>query len=215
MYKTIYFNQKPLFLCDEVPKELEDYLHREDAVFIDDLDSHSVKAMIFEMGLTKVNAGLFLHPDMDALLKAFKKKFTVLLAGGGLVHTPDHSVLMIFRRGKWDLPKGKLDKGETMEKCAVREVKEETGIKEISIERPLTVTYHTYHQDGKHILKESHWYLMQAASKEDLQPQEEEDIEKCEWVPIEELEPYMGHTHPSIHDVISKGLQELKSARQA
>src|SRR5678815_5985833 len=77
-------------------------------------------------------------------------------------HTEDDHLLLISRRGKWDLPKGKLDDNEDIKSCAIREVTEETGLLKVEIERPLCITYHTYHQDGKHILKESHWYLMKA-----------------------------------------------------
>ena len=116
---------------------------------------------------------------------------------------------MIFRRGKWDLPKGKLDPGESLETCAVREVQEETGVQDVVLEKPLVVTYHTYDESGKHILKESHWYLMQTEKEEELTPQQDEDIDLCIWVPLDELETYMHNTHPSIRDVIKAGLQHL------
>src|SRR5689334_4462347 len=103
MYK-IYFNNKPLFLVSQVTKEIEEYLHHDDTVFIDDFDSHTVKAMIHEMEAEKIHAGVFLHPDTDAVLKAFKKKLVFIQAAGGFVHTPDNHVLLIFRKGKWDLP---------------------------------------------------------------------------------------------------------------
>jgi 8-oxo-dGTP pyrophosphatase MutT (NUDIX family) len=209
----IYFNNKPLFITSEITKDLEEYLHHEDTVFIDEFNIHTVKAMIHEMELSKIHAGVFLHEDADAVLKAFKKKLLLVKAAGGLVHTNDNDLLLIFRRGKWDLPKGKLDDHEDLETCAIREVKEETGLVNVQIEQPLCITYHTYHQDGKHILKESHWYLMKAAKQSNLLPQLEEDIAKCEWVAVDQLTPYMENTHASILDVVNAGVKLLHQTK--
>ncbi|HYK55852.1 MAG TPA: NUDIX domain-containing protein, partial [Flavisolibacter sp.] len=175
MQKKIYFNNKPLFLLNELTPEIEEYLHHEETVFIDEFNSHTVKAMIHEMDQPKVLRGVFLHEDVNAVLNSFKKKFTFIQAAGGFDYTKDNEVLLIFRRGKWDLPKGKLDEGEDLETCALREVKEETGLEKMQLEKPLTITYHTYHQYGEYILKEAHWYLMKS-EKQAFTPQTEEDI---------------------------------------
>jgi ADP-ribose pyrophosphatase YjhB (NUDIX family) len=213
MHKIIYFNNKPLFITSEITKELEEYLHHEDTVFIDEFNIHTVKAMIHEMELSKIHAGVFLHEDVDAVMKAFKKKLVLIKAAGGLVHTEEDDLLLIFRRGKWDLPKGKLDDNEDIEGCAIREMKEETGLINVQIERPLCITYHTYHQDGKHILKESHWFLMKAEKQSNLLPQLEEDIDKCEWVAVDKLAPYMENTHASILDVVNAGVKMLHQTK--
>jgi 8-oxo-dGTP pyrophosphatase MutT (NUDIX family) len=210
----IYFNNKPLYLVSEVSKEIEEYLHHDDTVFIDEFNSHTVKAMIHEMEANQIHAGVFLHSDVDAMLKAFKKKLVLILAAGGFVHTKDDHVLMIFRRGKWDLPKGKLDPGEELEACALREVQEETGINKIKSGGPLCTTYHTYHQFGKHILKESHWFVMKAEKQEHFLPQLDEDIEKCEWVSIDKLAPYLENTHASIIDVVQAGVRALHGTKK-
>lgn len=209
----IYFNKKPLFITTEITKELEEYLHHEETIFIDDFNVHSVKAMIHEMELAKINAGVFLHDDVEAVLKAFKKNLLLIKAAGGLIHTGEDDLLLIFRRGKWDLPKGKLDDNEELEACAIREVKEETGLLNVEIEKPLCITYHTYHQEGKHILKESHWYLMKAPKQTALLPQLEEDIEKCEWVPVDQLAAYMENTHGSVLDVVNAGVKILHETK--
>jgi 8-oxo-dGTP pyrophosphatase MutT (NUDIX family) len=209
----IYFNNKPLFITSELTKELEELLHHEDTVFIDDFDFHTVKAMVHEMEMPKICAGVFLHHDIDAVLKAFQKKIKPIQAPGGLVHTDNHEFLLIFRHGKWDLPKGKLDEKESLEACAIREIKEETGLDSVRIERPLTVTYHTYHQDGKHILKDSHWFLMSGEKQGVLTPQAEEGIEKCEWVHLENIAPYMENTHASILDVVNKAIRILHETK--
>jgi 8-oxo-dGTP pyrophosphatase MutT (NUDIX family) len=202
MFIKIYFNDKPLFLCDAIEKTIEPYVHNDDAIFIDELDPHTVKTMIHEMELQQIHAGVFLHSNLKELTTAFFKKFTLIRAAGGLVVNEKSELLFIFRKGKWDLPKGKLDKGEKMEDCAVREIKEETGLKKAEIVKPLVVTYHTYHEGSKHILKESNWFLMHSTSNEILKPQTEEDITQIKWVNKNDLSTYLDNSFPLIKDVI-------------
>lgn len=209
----IYFNNKPLFLVDKITREVEEYLHHEETVFIDEFNFHTVKAMIHEMELSKIHAGVFFHEDVDAVLKMFKKKLVLVQAGGGMVHNEDDEILLIFRNGKWDLPKGKLDPNENLETCAVRELREETGLENVKIEKALCVTYHTYHQEGKFILKESHWFLMKAQKQGRFIPQIEEGIEKIEWVPMDRLASYMENTHASILDVVNAGVKALHETK--
>src|SRR5580704_13598268 len=92
-------------------------------------------------------------------------------AAGGLVINENKEILFMFRRGKWDLPKGKLDPGESLESCAQREVKEETGISYLELLRFLLITQHEYEERGQVILKETHWWLMKANSNQKLIPQ--------------------------------------------
>jgi 8-oxo-dGTP pyrophosphatase MutT (NUDIX family) len=131
------------------------------------------------------------------------------VASGGLVHTKDNETLLIFRKGKWDLPKGKLDEGEDLEACALREIVEETGAANLKVEQPLYISYHTYHEKEAHILKESHWFLIKTNKKSILHPQTEEDIERCEWVPLDKLPGYMNNMHASIIDVVNAGIKLL------
>jgi 8-oxo-dGTP pyrophosphatase MutT (NUDIX family) len=145
--------------------------------------------------------------NIERVLSEVTKQFKLIQAAGGMVCTPEGSILMIYRRGKWDLPKGKLDDGEDLPTCAVREVTEETGIRNLVLGEKVTVTYHTYLEQGSKILKESHWYLMHSASDQKLVPQTDEDIEKCEWVLFNDVKTYLAETHPSIVDVLKKGIQ--------
>lgn len=206
---TIYVQNKPLFLVGEMNSEVEEYVHRPDTIFIDELTSWAITTMLHQLEQPGIYAGVFLHANVVDLLNAFKSHLTLITASGGLVCTPDNYLLLIFRKGKWDLPKGKLDEGEDLETCALREIKEETGAKNLKIEKPLHITYHTYYEKEKHILKKSHWFLMNAKSKTPLLPQAEEDIERCEWVSVNNLSTYISNMHASIVDVINIGIATL------
>lgn len=203
MHIKIYFNDKPLYLCDDIDQEIAPYVHHDDAVFIDEFSTNAIKSMIHEMKLEKIHAGVLYHTNLEELKKAVFKKFSIIYAGGGLVLNPSKAILLIFRKGKWDLPKGKLDEGESLDQCALREVKEETGLQHLRLIEPLLVTYHTYDEDGKHILKETHWYLMHAGRDQQLKPQHEEQITAIEWAGEKQLPKYMENTFPLIKDVIA------------
>jgi 8-oxo-dGTP pyrophosphatase MutT (NUDIX family) len=203
MYIKIYFNDKPLFLCDAMTPEIAALAHHDDAVLIDEFSHPAVNSMVHEMRQAKVHAGIFLHSDLEELRKAVWKKFLLVKAGGGLVRNGEGRYLFMLRRGIWDLPKGKLDPGETIEQCAVREVGEETGLKGVKLDGPLLITYHTYDESGKHILKETHWFRMSVSDTVGLKPQLEEQITDLRWVGPDEFNGVLSHTFPSIRDVIA------------
>jgi len=205
MFIKIYFDYKPLFLCDDVDATLQPYVHHDDAVFIDELNLHTVKSMIHEMQDPSIHAGIFFHKDLEELKAAFFKKFTLIAAAGGFVLNEKDQVLMMFRRGKWDLPKGKLDKKETAEQGALRETEEETGLKNIRLISPLITTYHTYHEGTRYVLKQSNWFRMKVSGEQNLVPQAEEQISKLEWVSQKDLKKYMENTFPSVNDVLKAG----------
>ena len=202
MFFKIYFDNRPLILCDAVDNYIQPLLRHDDALFIDELNPHTVKTMIHEMQQPHVHAGIFLHANLDELMHALKKKFTVILAAGGLVKNEDDEILMIFRRGKWDLPKGKLDAGESLEECATREVSEETGLGRITLHNPLSVTYHAYREGTKYVLKESHWFAMTAEKNATLIPQTNEDIMDIRWIAPSEITQYLAKSFPLIADVL-------------
>jgi len=203
MYIPIYFNDKPLFLADALDPELVPYSHHDDAVLIDELNGHTVKTMMHEMQQENVHAGMFIHPHLEELRKAFWKKFRIIEAGGGLVHNEAGNLLFIHRRGYWDLPKGKRDDGESIEECAVREVSEETGLPIPEIVRPLCHTYHTYHQGTDHILKETSWFEMKVPGTPELKPQAEEDINEAIWIDPQETLALLRESYPAIRMVLS------------
>ncbi len=107
----------------------------------------------------------------------FQSQFKIQKAAGGKVLNEKNEVLFIYRFHKWDLPKGKLEKGESIAECAIREVEEECGINNLKIEKPLETTYHIFERKGKIILKITYWYLMITTYSGILTPQLEEDIQ--------------------------------------
>ena len=127
-----------------------------------------------------------------------------IIAAGGLVFNDQEELLMIFRRGFWDLPKGKLDKGETIEQCAVREVEEETGIRNITVVRFISITLHEYFDTylDENVIKESHWFHMTVKGHQILVPQTEEDISIIKWVSKAQLPEYLNNTYPNIESVL-------------
>ncbi|HAO45514.1 MAG TPA: NUDIX domain-containing protein [Panacibacter sp.] len=129
-----------------------------------------------------------------------------IIAAGGLVTNNNNDLLMIFRRGKWDLPKGKLDEGETIEQCAVREVAEETGITNLELGGLLGITYHEYFDKyvNADVIKETHWYSMKATGNETFIPQTEEDIEKIIWADAAAVEECLQNSYANIVEIIKR-----------
>ena len=131
---------------------------------------------------------------------------TIIVAAGGLVWNEKNELLMIFRQGKWDLPKGKLDDGETIEECAVREVVEETGLKEVKLGGFIGITQHEYYDKYIHqeAIKESHWYAMKATSNQDFIPQTDEDITEIKWVPSNTIQKFLKNSYLNIELIIKQ-----------
>jgi 8-oxo-dGTP pyrophosphatase MutT (NUDIX family) len=127
-----------------------------------------------------------------------------IIAAGGIVENEHKEILLQFRRGKWDLPKGKLDEGETIEECAVREVEEETGLRNVEIGELIDKTIHHYTEKGKEIEKETFWYAMKVSGEQTLVPQLEEDILELRWVKEIELKEYLLNTYDNIIEIIEK-----------
>ena len=131
---------------------------------------------------------------------------TTIKAGGGLVLNDAGELLMIYRRGKWDLPKGKLDEGETIEACAVREVMEETGLTDVERGKLIEISYHDYYDRflKEEVIKETYWYLMKAKGEQVVSPQTEEDITDIRWVKGEELEACLADSYDNVVVVVRK-----------
>ena len=123
-------------------------------------------------------------------------------AGGAVQLRKNHKLLLIFRNGKWDLPKGKLERGESPEEAAIREVKEECGIRSLIITRPLCETYHSYELKGKPVLKKTYWFEMTCQEDEVPVPQTMEGITEARWMDEKEVKKAMENTYPNILEVL-------------
>ena len=141
--------------------------------------------------------------DLQRLWTDFQKIYKLVTAAGGVVFNPEGKVLMIHRRGSWDLPKGKMDPGETPPETAVREVQEETGLRQITLGPHLLDTWHTYEMKGKRVLKTTHWYQMQTTDNQ-LVPQTEEDIEQAVWADLDAFLAAPNDVYGNILDVLKK-----------
>jgi len=142
--------------------------------------------------------------NADKLFKSFIGRFKLTRAAGGAVISKKDEVLMIFRHGRWDLPKGKKNSGERNRETAIREVMEETGIQQAEIKKKLSVTYHFYRRNKKLIVKKTHWFLMKAKRKQEMIPAIQEGIEKVKWVPFENARRKSNKTFRSITEVLNK-----------
>lgn len=195
MYK-VFVNDKPLFLTNQIQKETDFQL------FL--LDSVDIKELIIKIFKNKVDKAFLYHPDEKEILKKLKAKIPVEKAGGGLVFNDKNEVLFIFRNKKWDLPKGGIEKGEEIEDTALREVEEETGVKNLKITRKLSKTYHIFKRNGRYKLKITHWFEMKTSFSGKMTGQLEEGIEKVEWVKPENIASCLTNSYENIKLLFEK-----------
>ena len=141
--------------------------------------------------------------NVEGLWALFQKQFSLIEAAGGKVLNSNGELLLIYRLGKWDLPKGKMEAGETPEQSALREVEEECGIKSLKLGKQLLNTYHVYVQNEQRILKTTYWFEMSYSGNEQLIPQKEEAIEKAVWVNTSNLSEQLSNTYNSLVGLIS------------
>jgi 8-oxo-dGTP pyrophosphatase MutT (NUDIX family) len=138
----------------------------------------------------------------EELMKRIQDEFHLITAAGGLFFNAQKELLFIKRLRKWDLPKGKIEKGEDISTCAIREVMEETGAKNLVIDNALSDTFHTYYQNEQWIIKQTHWFVMSGDKKQQFVPQTEEDIEEVKWMDMNNLSLDDFDTYPAIRYII-------------
>ncbi len=189
MYK-VFVNDKPLFLTNEISKETNFQL------FL--LESVDIVQLIIKIFQNKIQKAYLYHPDEKQIMKTLKSKIPVNKAGGGLVYNKKGEVLFIFRGGKWDLPKGGIEKGEDIEATAMREVEEETGVKQLTITKKLQKTYHVFKRNGVYKLKVTHWFEMTSDFEETPVGQIEEGIEKAAWFHPNEIPEILKNSYENI-----------------
>ena len=145
-----------------------------------------------------------------------KQEFKIVDAAGGVVSNKKSKRLLIYRLKKWDLPKGKLDKGENFKTAAVREVEEETGVK-VKLKNKITTTWHTYTIRNNPILKRNKWYAMDGLDDSAMKPQKGENIEKVVWMTDEEVSTAFKKSYRSIRfvmEVYNQQLQKKKAKKE-
>lgn len=200
MYK-VFYNNRPVFLTNQADTVPGSSVLR----VIPFIDNKSLEKELDYFEKNRKEKGLvFTHPDEEALFKRFCQSFQQIYAAGGLVMDDAGRVLLIKRRGVWDLPKGKLRRNESVETGALREVGEETGLDHLVIEKKITDTYHTYLSGSTPCLKKTTWYLMQAAGNTSTTPQREEDITEVQWFAPPIPQEIWKSTFASIADVLLK-----------
>lgn len=191
-----------------IPEELVDDVLIMNASF-DQVDS--LLKLMTDKKFKKVHSIFISARNKRDLINYIKSKFKVVEAAGGIVEK-DGKILMIYRRKVWDIPKGKLDKGETIQACAVREVEEETGVK-VKIDKKIDAVWHTYISRKKYILKKTHWYAMECIDDKNLGPQKGEGIKKVEWMTMVEVRKALHDSYRSIRFVMQEYTKMLKEAK--
>ncbi|CAM1353196.1 NUDIX hydrolase [Tenacibaculum insulae] len=189
MYK-VFVNDKPIIFTTSLKNE-EDYV-----VYI--YKNTIIEELIYKLKLGKLKGVYLFTPNLEQDWGVFKLNFKVKIAAGGLVLNTQKEILFIYRGTKWDLPKGRTEAGESLEETAVREVEEECGVTNLVIDKKLTETYHFFIQNGKHRVKETHWYLMHTSFTEKLTPQIEEGITKAVFKDAEATKEVLKNTFSNI-----------------
>ncbi|WP_377716649.1 NUDIX hydrolase [Pseudofulvibacter geojedonensis] len=189
MYK-IFVNDRPIILTNTVLKE------KNFKMFL--LKSVDLEYVIRKLQRNDLSEAYLYHPDAEKLLPMFKKRLGYINAGGGLVKNTKGELLFIERNKKWDLPKGRAEGGENIETTSLREVEEETGVENLSIERFLQETYHIYKSKGQYKLKVTYWYLMSTDFNGQLAPQLEEGITKAVWKTNGEAQEALDNSYANV-----------------
>lgn len=167
MYK-VFINDRPIILTDSLFVESDFELQNYKNTIISEVIHKLQKGM--------VQGVVLFCMDLQNSWENFKGHFKVIIAAGGLVINQKKEFLFIYRGNKWDLPKGRIEKGEALDETALREVKEECGISQLRLKKFLIKTYHIFFKKNQQRLKETHWFLMDSTSQENPSPQLEEGI---------------------------------------
>lgn len=195
MYK-VFVNDVPLILSTK--KDFgENYV------------SLPIKKVRIKRIIRKINKGELLHVNLyhekeEKLLKHLFKKLRVVTAAGGMVLNDKDEILFIYRKKRWDLPKGKTEKNESIEASAIREVEEETGVEGLEVTKFLEKTYHIFKRKGRYRLKVTHWYEMRTSYDGELRPETKEGIEKAKWKDLKKSQKALRKSYANIKLLFSE-----------
>jgi 8-oxo-dGTP pyrophosphatase MutT (NUDIX family) len=170
-------------------------------------DDYDPLALVEKLAATSVGSPVHVYIRSEEPAESYRKfaaHFKLIAAAGGVVrlNEDDSPLLLIHRLGKWDLPKGKLEKGEDARDGALREVEEECGISNLKITETLPITRHMYVHHGKWVLKETHWFCMVTRDRGIPVPQTDEGITEVRWVGVKELGVCLDNSYASIRDLL-------------
>jgi len=200
MYK-VFFNDRTVFIGSTFKKSLI----QKNLVFpVSQLNE--MKAAWSDFRDDEKGRDMFLLTDQPEIGKEmFFSLFSIVDAAGGVVSNHENQLLCIYRWKKWDLPKGKAEKGERVEDTAIREVEEECGITNLKNDGLNSITYHIYEHPGKAgkwVLKQTFWFNMSYAGGQELVPQIKEDIIEAKWFAKGEFNIVIEKTWASLKPVI-------------
>ncbi len=202
MYK-VFVNEKSLTFSEAPREGVKNTKYDNESTFdiaMDKLENSSIPSL-----------NIFYH-NLEKLWGLFTHHYDYLEAAGGIVENTRDEILFIQRFHKWDLPKGKVEKGESLEETAKREIGEECGVHNVELKDFLMTTYHIY-KVQRHILKATHWYqLFSLEERPKLVPQKEEGIEKVDWVAKDDMESVYGNTYKNIKLLLRFYLENYKNS---
>lgn len=196
---TISYARKELHLVSL--DELDNLSLQPDIRLIEGVDAKFTRAKILNF-FESYNTILVAAPEADELFAQFAAEFQLVVAAGGVVTTPQNEALMIFRNGRWDLPKGRWEVGESLRSCAAREIEEESGVESGRLVRRLCDTWHIYNLYGQWELKHTFWYHFERDQTAEAAPQQEEGITACGWCSIEEARRRAEESFPTLRAVM-------------
>lgn len=201
----IYFNHSKLLVTDNEKTDSAGFgliFDNEEATFAFRMNPHYLFDADFDKNI------LAITPNVTEFVESLFDFAEGIVAAGGIVVNGNNEILIMYRRGFWDLPKGKVDKGEKIIAAAKREVEEETAVKVNNIsDNPPIKTYHCYTLKNRNIIKETYWYEMQVAGIPPLFPQYEEDIEQAIWADNAKIISLKKDFYPLIFGLLSQTLR--------
>ena len=208
MYK-VFFNASSITLCTEI--EISSKHNNAQVIEIEKHTPMLPFVVELEQNKNKKNI-VFTGNNLAELWENFKKQFIQIKAAGGVVINKGSRILVIKRFSYWDLPKGKIEKKETIEEAAIREVEEECGISGLKIQKEIGSMYHIYRspfhpEPNNLVLKETVWFEMLYSGCETPKPQTSENIEEVRWMTKEELPEFFNNTYPNLIELMEKYLQ--------